>query len=63
MLKTEDLKRVLLKSEDSKYCFMCWEPYLSILDLNVKDLSSTILDLYDQLIAPLKIELYETALR
>ena len=26
MLKIEDLKTAYLKSEDSKYCFMCWEP-------------------------------------
>ena len=26
MLKTEDLKTAYLKSEDSKYAFMCWEP-------------------------------------
>ena len=26
MLKTEDLKTVERTSEDSKYCFMCWEP-------------------------------------
>ena len=30
MLETEDLKTVFLKSEDSKYCFMCWEPHDSV---------------------------------
>ena len=27
MLKTEDLKTVKLKSDNLKYCFMCWEPH------------------------------------
>ena len=30
MLKTEDLKTAYLKSEDSKYAFMCWVPHLSM---------------------------------
>ena len=31
MLKTEDLKTAYLKSEDSKYAFMCWEPHISMI--------------------------------
>ena len=30
MLKTEDLKTPYLKSEDSKYAFICWEPPKSL---------------------------------
>ena len=26
--KTEDLKTAYLKSEDSTYAFMCWEPHI-----------------------------------
>ena len=28
MLKTEDLKTAYLKSDDSKYVSMCWEPQI-----------------------------------
>ena len=41
MLKTEDLKTACLKSEDSKYAFMCWEPHM-----NMYDKSPFILSIY-----------------